>query len=79
MRLPHAQGLLMLEGLSAQRVLVIGGSSGIGEASALTAAQAGAAVTIASRSRQKLDAALSRLPSGGLRLNSMARWFDALS
>lgn len=54
----------MLEVLFAQRVLVIGGSSGIGEASALMAAQAGASVTIASRSRQKLDAALSRLPSG---------------
>ena len=53
----------MLEVLSAQRVLVIGGSSGIGEASALMAANAGASVTIASRSRQKLDAALSRLPA----------------
>jgi len=54
----------MLDVLSAQRVLVIGGSSGIGEASALMAANAGASVTIASRSRQKLDAALRRLPQG---------------
>jgi len=54
----------MLDVLSAQRVLVIGGSSGIGEASALMAAEAGASVTIASRSRQKLDAALGRLPHG---------------
>jgi NAD(P)-dependent dehydrogenase (short-subunit alcohol dehydrogenase family) len=47
-----------------QRVLVIGGSSGIGEATAAGAAAAGAAVTIASRSAAKLAAAQARLPAG---------------
>jgi NAD(P)-dependent dehydrogenase (short-subunit alcohol dehydrogenase family) len=39
------------------RVLVVGGSSGIGQATAAAFAAAGAQVTIASRSRDKLDAA----------------------
>src|SRR5690242_5447386 len=42
--------------LNNARVLVIGGSSGIGLATARKAAEAGARVTIASRSRAKLDA-----------------------
>ncbi len=50
--------------LEGRRLLVIGGSSGIGEATARRAAQAGATVTIASRSRDKLEAALQRLPAG---------------
>ena len=50
--------------LTDQRVLVIGGSSGIGEATALQAAQAGARVTIASRSPERLAGALARLPRG---------------
>lgn len=53
----------MLETLNGQRVLVIGGSSGIGEASAAMAGNAGAEVTIASRSSAKLAAALTRLPT----------------
>jgi NAD(P)-dependent dehydrogenase (short-subunit alcohol dehydrogenase family) len=56
----------MLESLNRQRVLVIGGSSGIGEAAALMAAKAGALVTIASRSSQKRATALARLPEGVL-------------
>jgi NAD(P)-dependent dehydrogenase (short-subunit alcohol dehydrogenase family) len=47
-----------------ERVLVIGGSSGIGEATAALAASAGAAVTIASRSARKLAAARAGLPAG---------------
>lgn len=43
------------------RVLVIGGSSGIGEATARLAAEGGAKVTIASRSADKLAAAQARL------------------
>ena len=50
--------------LTDQRVLVIGGSSGIGEATALQAAQSGAQVTIASRSPERLADALRRLPPG---------------
>jgi len=44
------------------RMLVVGGSSGIGEATARLAAECGAQVTIASRSADKLAAALARLP-----------------
>jgi NAD(P)-dependent dehydrogenase (short-subunit alcohol dehydrogenase family) len=43
------------------RVLVIGGSSGIGLATAAAAAEAGAAVTIASRSQTKLESAVNTL------------------
>jgi NAD(P)-dependent dehydrogenase (short-subunit alcohol dehydrogenase family) len=54
----------MLESLEQQTMLVIGGSSGIGEATAALAARHGARVTIASRSPDKLSAALARLPAG---------------
>jgi NAD(P)-dependent dehydrogenase (short-subunit alcohol dehydrogenase family) len=50
--------------LANQKVLIIGGSSGIGLATARAAAMAGAAVTIASRSQERLSAALSELPDG---------------
>lgn len=48
--------------LTGRRVVVIGGSSGMGLATARAAAEAGAVVTIASSSRQRLDAALAELP-----------------
>jgi len=48
--------------LEGQEVLVIGGSSGIGLAAARAAAMQGAAVTIASRSNARLQAALADLP-----------------
>lgn len=54
----------MEDRLRGRRLLVLGGSSGIGEATARRAALAGAAVTIASRSGARLDAALARLPAG---------------
>lgn len=47
--------------LQGKSVLVVGGSSGIGLGVAQVAAAAGAQVTIASRSQQKLDAALKTL------------------
>lgn len=50
--------------LTGQRVVVIGGSSGMGLATARAAAQAGAAVTIASSGKDRLDAALAELPAG---------------
>jgi NAD(P)-dependent dehydrogenase (short-subunit alcohol dehydrogenase family) len=53
------------------QVLVIGGSSGIGLATAVAAADEGASVTIASRSKSKLDAAL-----GSIRGNSRAVVLD---
>mgnify|MGYP001267345668 CR=1 FL=1 len=56
--------MAMPECLRESRLLVIGGSSGIGEATAAQAAQAGARVTIASRSGTRLSAALERLPGG---------------
>ncbi|MCP2169129.1 SDR family oxidoreductase [Goodfellowiella coeruleoviolacea] len=48
--------------LADQRVVIIGGSSGMGLATAHAAAAAGASVTIASSTRQRLDAALAELP-----------------
>jgi len=54
----------MSEDFRDQRMLVIGGSSGIGEATAARAAAGGASVTIASRGAGRLAAALQRLPAG---------------
>ncbi|PWC89352.1 short-chain dehydrogenase [Azospirillum sp. TSH100] len=51
----------MTQTLKTMRVLVIGGSSGIGLATAIAAAKADAAVTIASRSHDKLKAAVARI------------------
>jgi NAD(P)-dependent dehydrogenase (short-subunit alcohol dehydrogenase family) len=51
--------------LTNTQVLVIGGSSGIGLATAVAAAEAGASVTIASRSKVNLDAALSCIRASG--------------
>lgn len=50
--------------LDDQRVLVIGGSSGIGEATARAFAEAGATVTIASRDAAKLAASKDRIGYG---------------
>lgn len=50
--------------LTGQRVVVIGGSSGMGLATARAAAHAGAAVTIAASDKVRLDAALAELPEG---------------
>ncbi|MFS8608784.1 MAG: SDR family NAD(P)-dependent oxidoreductase, partial [Gammaproteobacteria bacterium] len=47
-----------------QKILVIGGSSGIGFATAQLAAELGAAVTIASRSEAKLRDAAERIGPG---------------
>ncbi|MFT0891234.1 SDR family oxidoreductase [Pseudochelatococcus sp. G4_1912] len=46
---------------SQRRVLIVGGSSGIGEAAAKAFAEAGAQVVIASRSQDRLDAASRRI------------------
>lgn len=48
--------------LSRQRIVIIGGSSGMGLATARAAAAAGAAVTIASSNQERLKAALTDLP-----------------
>jgi len=47
--------------LNHARVLVVGGSSGIGLATAAAASEAGAAVTIVSRSQTKLESAVNAL------------------
>src|SRR5258706_1724492 len=47
--------------LNHARVLVVGGSCGIGLATAAAAAEAGAAATIASRSQTKLESAVNAL------------------
>ncbi|MEV6116187.1 SDR family oxidoreductase [Streptomyces sp. NPDC052109] len=51
-------------GLREQRVVVIGGTSGIGLAVAGGAAAEGAEVVVASRRRESVDGALERLPAG---------------
>ncbi|MFF0225404.1 SDR family oxidoreductase [Streptomyces sp. NPDC004629] len=50
--------------LRGQRVVVVGGTSGIGFAVAEAATQDGAAVVVASRRQESVDAALRRLPPG---------------
>jgi NAD(P)-dependent dehydrogenase (short-subunit alcohol dehydrogenase family) len=55
-----------------QRVVVIGASAGIGEATARAFAADGARVTITGRSKQRLDAAVARIGSG-----AQARELDA--
>ncbi|CPR19715.1 SDR family NAD(P)-dependent oxidoreductase [Brenneria goodwinii] len=47
--------------LSEQKVLVVGGSSGLGLAIAKAFAEEGADVTIASRNQAKLDAAAAEI------------------
>ncbi|MEW2271501.1 SDR family oxidoreductase [Streptomyces griseofuscus] len=51
-------------GLRGQRVVVLGGTSGIGFAVAEGAVREGAEVVVASRRRESVDAALKRLPEG---------------
>jgi NAD(P)-dependent dehydrogenase (short-subunit alcohol dehydrogenase family) len=58
-------GFKMSRKLMNAQFLVIGGSSGIGLATAVAAAEAGASVTIASRSKPKLDAALGSIRRAG--------------
>lgn len=48
--------------LTGARIVVIGGSSGMGLATARAAAEAGAIVTIASSNKARVDAALAELP-----------------
>lgn len=50
--------------LAGQRIVVVGGSSGMGLATARAAAAAGAAVTIASSNKERLNTALAGLPDG---------------
>jgi NAD(P)-dependent dehydrogenase (short-subunit alcohol dehydrogenase family) len=50
--------------LNGKKVVVLGGTSGFGFATAKTAAIAGAHVVIASRSRENVDKALKELPQG---------------
>lgn len=50
--------------LSEQRIIILGGSSGIGLATAQAAARKGASVVIASSSKDRVQAALATLPAG---------------
>jgi NAD(P)-dependent dehydrogenase (short-subunit alcohol dehydrogenase family) len=50
--------------LTDQRVVVIGGSSGMGLATAQAAARDGAAVTVVSSRPERVDAAIAELPAG---------------
>lgn len=49
---------------TSSRIVIIGGTSGIGLATARRAAEAGAAVTIASRRPESIERALAELPAG---------------
>ena len=60
-KLSTRQGDSIVIDLAGQRVLFIGGSSGIGFATAKLAAELGAVVTIASRSADKVAAAAGRM------------------
>jgi NADP-dependent 3-hydroxy acid dehydrogenase YdfG len=51
--------------LSGQVVAITGASSGIGEATALAAAQAGAAVALAARRAERIEALARRIEDGG--------------
>jgi NAD(P)-dependent dehydrogenase (short-subunit alcohol dehydrogenase family) len=59
--------------LSGKRILVIGGTSGIGFGAAQAALEAGASVVVASRSAEKIEAAVVRLGTGatGRRLDTL--------
>ena len=50
--------------LTEQRVAIVGGSSGMGLATAQAAARDGAAVTVVSSSPERVDAAVAELPEG---------------
>lgn len=50
--------------LSGQRIAILGGSSGIGLATAQAAAREGARIVIASSNRARIDEALATLPAG---------------
>ena len=50
--------------LDGKRIVVLGGSSGIGLATAQAAAREGATVVIASSRKARIDEALATLPTG---------------
>jgi NAD(P)-dependent dehydrogenase (short-subunit alcohol dehydrogenase family) len=50
--------------LNGQRIVLIGGTSGFGFATARAAASEGAAIIVASSSKTKVDQAVARLPAG---------------
>ena len=52
------------QALSGKQVVILGGSSGLGLATAKHAAQAGASVIIVSGNQQNIDKALQQLPAG---------------
>src|SRR5580704_1901301 len=61
---PSIAEAIMLD-FSGQKILVVGGSSGIGMATAKLAGELGASVTIASRSEGKVRAAATKLNAEG--------------
>jgi len=58
--------------LKGQRIVVLGGSSGIGLATAQAAAREGASVVIASSRKARIDQALATLPAGTV-MSSLSR------
>jgi NAD(P)-dependent dehydrogenase (short-subunit alcohol dehydrogenase family) len=52
------------KGLNGKRIVLLGGTSGFGLATAKAAASEGANIVVVSSSRQRVDSALAQLPSG---------------
>jgi len=61
---PEKDLIMKSEKLEGKKVVVLGGTSGFGFATAKAAAIAGASVMVASRSRKNVDNALKELPKG---------------
>jgi len=49
-----------------KRVIILGGSSGLGLATAVAAAEEGAEIVIVSSNQSRIDSALKELPKGSL-------------
>jgi NAD(P)-dependent dehydrogenase (short-subunit alcohol dehydrogenase family) len=60
----EGQGQSAIVGLKDQRIVVLGGTSGIGLATAVAAAREGATVVVASRTQERVQRALAALPDG---------------
>ena len=68
----HSSGARLAETVHGKTVLITGGSSGIGRASALKLAQAGARVLIVARDPQKLEAVAAEIRGRGGQVNAYA-------
>ena len=61
----EVKGRTLKEAVAGRRILITGGSSGIGEATAKKVARAGGEVVIVARTREKLDAVAESIAAAG--------------